>query len=92
MPEYSLKYGNLISKQNLRKIDSSILKEIKRQIEKKLTHRPEAFGKPLQDSLVGYRRLRIGSFRVIYKIEDTVVKIVFIGKKPRVYEEYLKHR
>ncbi len=88
---YNIKYGNLVSKKELKKVSPEILQNIKKQIEKKLTQSPEKFGKPLKESLRGYRRLRIGNFRVLYKIlEKEEVQIVFIGKKPDVYSHFLK--
>ena len=90
MKKFVIVYGNLISIKELKKLDPEVLKDVKRHIEEKLTERPEVFGKPLQKSLKGYRRMRMGNFRVIFKIENQTVKIVFIGKKPDVYQQFLK--
>ena len=57
-------------------------------IEEKLTTRPEVFGKPLRRSLKGYRRLRIGDYRVIFRIEKQAVKIFVIGHRSIVYKDY----
>ena len=59
---------------------------IKKAIEDKLTHNPIEFGKPLRYSLKGCRRLRVGDFRVIYKIEQETVLIVKIGHRKEIYE------
>ncbi len=48
------------------------------QIQKKLidvAKNPEHF-KPLRNVLAGYRRIRFGSFVLIYKIEDGVARII----------------
>ena len=43
--------------------------KIKKAIEERLTLDPIGFGKPLRYSLKGHRRLRIGDYRVVYRIE-----------------------
>lgn len=70
---------------NLSKTDKQ---QIKKSIEKKLTTNPIEFGKPLQYSLKGLRRLRVGDFRIIFQIheENNTVLIVKIGHRREVYE------
>jgi mRNA interferase RelE/StbE len=60
---------------------------IRKAIEEKLTTRPEAFGKPLRRSLKGYRRLRVGEYRVIFRIEEHTVRIFAIKHRSVVYED-----
>jgi len=90
--KYEILYGNLISSKKLKKISKDILREIKNNIENKLTTSPEIFGKPLQKSLKGYRRMRVKNFRIIFKIKESTVNIVFIGKKPDVYSRFLRKK
>lgn len=57
-------------------------------ITQKLSENPLSFGKPLRRSLKGYRRLRIGNYRVIYKVSsDSKVYIAKIGLRSNVYKE-----
>lgn len=56
----------------------------------KRTTRPETFGKPLQRSLKGYRRLRVGEYRAIFRIEKNSVKIFAIGHRSTVYEDFVQ--
>ncbi|MCB0308987.1 MAG: type II toxin-antitoxin system RelE/ParE family toxin [Bdellovibrionales bacterium] len=61
---------------------------IKRAIEERLTSNPIEFGKPLRYSLKGARKLRVGDYRVIYRIEPpSTVLIVKIGHRKEVYGE-----
>lgn len=90
MTPYKIIYGELINTKTLKKFSPQVLKEIKQNVETKLTTEPELFGKPLRKSLKGFRRMRVSSFRVIFKIEKKTVKIVFIGKKPGVYDHFLR--
>lgn len=89
---YKIVYANTIDKKWLKKQSAEFLQRIKKEIETKLVYSPELFGKPLRKSLKGYRRLRVGASRILFKIlpEEKIVQIVFIGKKPDVYEQYLK--
>ena len=59
---------------------------VKRVIEGKLTTHPEVFGKPLHSSLRGYRKLRVGDYRVIFCIENNLVKIFAIQHRSVVYK------
>jgi len=61
--------------------------KIKKAIEEKLVVYPELFGKPLRRSLKGYRKLRVGDYRIIYRIEGERVKILYIGHRSIVYEK-----
>ncbi len=59
---------------------------IRKAIEAKLQTNPVEFGKPLQYSLKGCRRLRVADFRVIFQIENNTVTIVKIGHRREVYQ------
>ena len=61
--------------------------QIKKAIRERLTQEPVKLGKPLRYSLWGYRRLRIGDWRVIYKIDGDIVRIVKIGNRKEIYNE-----
>ena len=90
--KYQILYAETIDFKWLKKQSPEIKKRIQKEIELKLRDRPELFGKPLRKSLKGYRRLRIGSYRVLFKIDNSFVKIVFIGMKPDVYQEFLNKK
>jgi len=49
---------------------------------------PISFGKPLRYSLKGHRRLRVGDYRVVYRIDDRkkVVTIVAVDHRKDVYD------
>ncbi len=85
--KYSISYSSLQDPKSLKKIAKSELMTIKRSIEEKLTVAPEAFGKPLQFSMRGYRRLRVGDWRIIFRIDETIVRIILIAHRSKVYKE-----
>ncbi|MGI9027531.1 MAG: type II toxin-antitoxin system RelE family toxin [Candidatus Saccharimonadales bacterium] len=59
--------------------------KIRRAIEDRLITRPDFYGKPLRRSLKGYRKLRVGDYRVIFRIEDSTIKILMIEHRSVVY-------
>jgi len=79
-------HADVISK-DIPKLSHFDKDKIKKAIEEKLTVCPELFGKPLRHSLKGYRKLRVGDHRVIYRIESKEVKIFFIGHRSIVYQK-----
>ncbi len=51
---------------------------------------PVSFGKPLRYSLKGHRRLRVGDYRIVYRIseEKKTVTIVAVDHRKDVYERF----
>lgn len=84
---YSIEYLGSVLVDDLPKISSPDKIRIKKSIEQKLQTNPIKFGKPLRYSLRGCRSLRVGDYRVIYKIESNVVLIIKIGHRREVYED-----
>ncbi len=60
---------------------------IKNAIERKLATHPEVYGKPLRQSLKGYRKLRVGDYRIVFRIAGTKVLIFAILHRSVVYTE-----
>ena len=85
--KYRVEYLKSVVDDDIPKLTKSVRKQIKAAIEEKLTSRPIEFGKPLRYSLKGARRLRVGDWRVTYKIEPPdVVLVVKIGHRREIYE------
>ena len=84
---YRIEYLESVVDQDLPTLPRSVRKQVKTAIEKKLASHPVEFGKPLRYSLKGARRLRVGDWRVIYKIEPPdLVLVVKIGHRREIYE------
>lgn len=64
--------------------------KIQKAIEERLATRPEIYGKPLRRSLKGYRKLRVGDYRVIFLLEKNIVKILVIQHRSVVYDRINK--
>ncbi|MDO8572329.1 MAG: type II toxin-antitoxin system RelE/ParE family toxin [bacterium] len=59
--------------------------KIKSAIENKLVSHPEIFGIPLRNTLKNYRKLRVGNYRIIFRIESKTVLIFVISHRSNVY-------
>ena len=85
---YRIEYLTSVVDEDIPNLAKSVRRQVKTAIEEKLASHPIEFGKPLRYSLKGARRLRVGDWRVIYKIEPPdVVLVVKIGHRREVYEE-----
>ena len=62
---YNLFYHPDVDKVDLPVIDEKNKTMIKRAIEERLATNPEIYGKPLQRTLKGYWKLRVGEYRVV---------------------------
>lgn len=81
---YKIKYANEVVKEDLPSILEPWKSEIKNAIEAKLMTRPEIYSRPLHRSLNGYRKLRVGDYRIVLSIEEEV-KIFVIQHHSTVY-------
>lgn len=89
---FAVVYHAEVVRSDIPKISALWRDRIRRAIEERLATNPDLYGKPLRRSLKGYRKLRVGDYRVIFKIEKNSVKIFVIQHRSKVYpgEEKLK--
>ncbi|MDR0496168.1 MAG: type II toxin-antitoxin system RelE/ParE family toxin [Treponema sp.] len=85
---YSIQFAEIVVKEQIPSIPMPYRQQIRRAIEERLTIDPIKLGKPLKYSLLGMRRLRVGNWRIIYRISGNDVEIVKIGNRKEIYEEY----
>lgn len=83
---YEAFYHPLVKKEDIPKLGSATKKRIKTAIEEKLMTRPEVFGIPLRHSKKGDRKLRVGDYRVIFRIVRKQIKIYLIEHRSVVYK------
>jgi len=84
---FEILYHPDIPAKDLPRISRDIQNRIKKVIETKLTQAPQEFGEPLRRSLKGYWKLRLGDWRVIYKVQGKTVIVLRIGHRREVYEK-----
>lgn len=83
---YTVHYHPLVVRQDIPKLDAVMRRRIKIAIEQKLTTDPETFGVPLRRSLRGYRKLRVGDYRVVFRIAGATVYVLAIMHRSIVYD------
>jgi len=84
---YHILYHPAVRKKDLPVIPSSMKKRIKRAIEQRLLVEPLIYGQALKRSLKGYRKLRVGDYRIIYRIEGHSIIVLKIGHRKEVYNK-----
>ena len=82
---YNLKYHPDVKRDDLHKIDKKTRQRIKRAIEERLATQPQIYGKPLQRSLKGYWKLRVGDYRVVFKVSNNTILAFGIIHRKEVY-------
>lgn len=79
--EFSDEFDHSIRK--LKKKDKALFQQIQKKLLEIVEH-PEHF-KPLRNVLAGYRRIHVGSFVLIYTIEEETIRIISLDHHDRAY-------
>ena len=85
--KYQIIYQEEVIKKHIPALDSKFKLLIRSAIEERLMTDPIAFGKPLRYSLKGHRRLRVGDYRIVYRIENKNVIIIAIKHRKDIYSD-----
>jgi len=66
---------------DIKALDGSVRKQLRKVLEKKLAVNPEEYGLPLRGPLAGYWKHQFGNHRVVYRIysEHRVVVVCAVG-------------
>jgi mRNA interferase RelE/StbE len=83
---FELRYHPDVKSIDIPLLDEKLKTRIRNAIEKRLTTAPHLYGEPLQKTLRGYWKLRVGDYRVIFKIMKEEVWILGIIHRKKVYE------
>lgn len=83
---FTLQYHDAVIRDDIPRLAKTWRARVQSAIEEKLTTHPDVYGKPLRRSLKGYRKLRVGDYRVVFRISGVHVKIFAIEHRSVVYE------
>ena len=88
---YRIEYLDRVVKEDIPALPKTIRERIKKAIESRLGMDPVSLGKPLRYSFIGHRRIRVGDYRIVYRIapQSRMVTIVLIKHRKDVYDESL---
>lgn len=70
-------------------INRDIRRRLAKAIQERLSSHPESYGKPLRGDLAGYWTLRVGDYRVVYRVVKHEVWIFAIINRRDVYSEVM---
>ena len=87
---YRLRYHHEVKKSDIPTLNETMKERIRNAIEKRLKIEPEKYSEPLRKSLKGYRKLRVGDYRIVLKIERQDLFILGICHRKDVYERMEK--
>lgn len=75
---YTVVIDELVFEKDIKKISETDKQRIFRAIRNKLTSNPREFGEPLRGDFSSLWKLRVGPYRIIYKIEEKKIQVYVI--------------
>jgi mRNA interferase RelE/StbE len=85
---FVVEYLDTVVSDDIPALPKTIKQLVRRAIETRLSVDPIALGKPLRYSFVGHRRIRVGDYRIVYRVDPKklTVTIVLIKHRKDVYD------
>lgn len=87
---YGLVYHPAVAEEDLPKIPADIRRRIARAIESRLSEQPERYGKPLSGTLRGYWKIRVGDYRIVFRVVEREVWVFAIRHRRDVYSAVVR--
>jgi mRNA interferase RelE/StbE len=84
---FELRYHPDVKNIDIPALNANVRGRIRRAIETRLAAAPHQYGEPLRKTLKGYWKLRVGDYRVVFKIVGNEVWILGIINRKDVYEK-----
>lgn len=86
---FQIEYLDTVVDDDIPALPNTMRDRIKRAIETRLSMDPVGLGKPLRYSFKGHRRIRVGDYRIIYRIDNDnkLVTVVLVKHRKDVYED-----
>lgn len=86
---FQIEYLDNVVEEDIPSLPKTIRERIRYAIETRLAVDPVGLGKPLRYSFVGHRRIRVGDYRIVYRLDmkKHVVLIVLIKHRKDIYED-----
>ena len=87
---YQINLYDIVKRRHLPDLPKAVRENVFNAIETRLMTEPASYGKPLAGSLKGHRRLRVGDYRIIYRIHPgpKSVDIIAIAHRKDIYEGF----
>lgn len=86
--KYRISYGTEAATHHIPALDPDIAERIVVAIATKLSFDPMRFGKPLRYTLRSLRSLRVGDWRVVFKISADEVTVMAVLHRTKAYDYF----
>ncbi|MBI5641448.1 MAG: type II toxin-antitoxin system RelE/ParE family toxin [Nitrospirae bacterium] len=83
---FTVRYYPDVLKDDIPLLSAGMRGRIRKVIEAKLMTAPQDFGLPLRKTLKGYWKLRIGDYRIVFKVTGNEAHVMGIGHRKDIYE------
>ena len=87
---FELRYHPDVRDVDIPLLNKKLRDRIKKAIDTRLTTEPHRYGEPLRKTLKGYWKLRVGDYRVVFKIVKHEVWVLGIIHRKKVYDYIIK--
>ena len=84
---FTLRYHPAVRSDDLPLIDRKMKDRIRKATEERFQTLPHEYGEPLRKTLKGYWKLRVGDYRVVFKIMESEVWILGIRHRKEIYQD-----
>ena len=84
---FTLCYHPAVRSEDLPLIDRRTKDRIRKAVEERLQKAPHDYGEPLRKTLQGYWKLRVGDYRVVFKVVESEVWFIGIRHRKSVYAD-----
>jgi mRNA interferase RelE/StbE len=82
---FAVLYHPEVKNRDIPKLNGDVRLRIKKAIETRLMVAPQEYGEPLRKTLKGYWKLRVGDYRIVFKVEAAEILILGICHRREVY-------
>ena len=74
-----------VKKQDIPKLNGDVRDRIRKAIETRLMIAPHDYGEPLRKTLKGYWKMRVGDYRVVFRVDGEDILVLGICHRKDVY-------
>jgi mRNA interferase RelE/StbE len=81
---FSVVYHPEVKGRDIPKLNADVRARIRKAIETRLRVAPHEYGEPLRKTLKGYWKLRVGDYRVVFRVDADEILILSICHRKEV--------
>jgi mRNA interferase RelE/StbE len=83
---YELSYHPQVGQSDRPGIDRAARERTRHAIETRLRETPENYSEPLRKTLKPYRKLRVGDYRVVFRVDGNIVFVLAVLYRKEAYK------